>query len=298
MNLAMPVLSGRPRKVPLSTRVVVLLDGPFAVWGWLFFACGTVFARLFAGNADLTSWLLFRGQVQTAPGIITASEPTHFSQGGGEHSKGTPIVAHHYRFAVSGTNYQGVSFCTGGGLRKGQSVVVEFIPDKPELSRIRGMRRQPFGPAAGAVVLFPVTGLALVAMGLVRGHRQVQLLAQGEPALGRLVDKQPTNVRVNNKPVYKLLFEFTDRDGQTQRAVVETEKVEPLEDEPFEWLFYAPRKPDQAVLLDALPGKQKFDEHGALKPAGFWRAAVVLLLPALGLGAVVVSVGLVPALMR
>src|ERR1041385_642528 len=177
MELTMPVVSRSPRAVPLSTRLVVLFGGVLAPFGWFFFGFGMVFVWIFAGNADWSSLISFHGQLETATGKLTSSEQTHFTEGGSKHSRGTPVYAYHYKFNFGGADYEGVSYRTGGGSREGASVTVEFPAGDPACSRIRGMRRAPFGLVVAFVFLFPAVGLAVVLPGLWSGWKSVRLLA-------------------------------------------------------------------------------------------------------------------------
>ena len=296
MNLSMPVISRPPREVPLPTKLVVLFGSPLSQFGWVFFGFGMVFVWLFAANADWSSLFSFRGALETAPGIITASEQTNASEGGGKRRKGvsnrrksTPIFAHQFKFSYGGAEYTGTSYCPSGGLRDNQTVTVEFPVGKPTVSRICGMRRGVFGLGAAFVLIFPAVGLALALQGLFSGRKAIQLLANGVMVQGLLTDKTATNTRVNKRPVMKLTFEFTDALGQLRQAVLKTADTERLEDNPFERIFYDPQNPKSSVLLDALPGKQGFDGDGRLKASGFGRAFGAIVLPIVA--ATVVAIG-------
>ena len=276
LNLKMPV-SRPPRTVPLSTRLVVLFGGTFSQMGWFFFGFGMIFVWIFASKGDYTSAFVMRGNLETARAVVTAVEDTHFTQGGGKHSKGTPIYAFHYKFNTGGTDYEGTSYHTGGIAPENDKVTVEFPAGRPGTSRIRGMRRAMFGPFVGFVFIFPAVGLAFVLPGVWRGRKNIGLLTDGETAQGSLVKKEPTNVKVNNRTVYKLTFEFTDRNGQTRQAIAKTQLPEKLEDNRLELLFYDPNNSANSTLLDNLPGKQALTDRGDLQACGFWA----------GLGAVV-----------
>lgn len=288
----MPILSRPPRRVPASTRLVVALGHQLMWLGCVLLAMGATFVGIFAMNADLSSWLEFRGPLETAPGRITKSERTRASVGGGRRKPGTPIYAHQYEFEFEGRRYGGVSYCTSGGLLEGQAMMVEFVPGQPEKSRVRGMRRAMFGPGAALTLVFPVVGLGMVMAALVRARRQLRLLVHGEVATGRLVNEEATSLQVDKRPVLKLTFEFTDWRGEPRHAVVRTHQVERLKDEPYERLFYDPQDPARAVLLDALPGGVSFGPDGELQPAGWWRGVLVLLPPALALGVCAAVFGL------
>lgn len=273
------VLAEPPRPVPLSLRGRLLLGGVGQL-GWLLLGFGLVFVWIFALNADV-GCIRFAGTLETAPGRITRVERTRASEGGGEHSKGTPVYAHAYAFrGPDGAEREGVSYRTGRGPDVGAAVTVEFPAGRPDVSRIRGMRSAIFGPWAVFPVIFPLVGLLLVLGGLWHGSRIAALLARGHLAAATLRSRQRTSARVNNRPVFKLTFEFQDADGMLHELAARTTTPEVLEDEPQERILYDPLRPGRAALLDDLPGRPQLDELGQFRPAGA-RAALVAILPLL-----------------
>src|SRR6266404_9310820 len=203
MNLTTPV-SRVPRSVPWSTQLVVLFGGTLSWLGWVFFGFGMIFVWIFADKGDYSSAFVMRGKLDAAAAEITAVENTHFTEGGGKHSKGTPVYAYHYRFQNAGRDFEGTSFHKGLTGRNDDAMTVEFPPERPDRSRIRGMRRAMFGPSVGMVFLFPILGLGFILPGLWQGAKNLRLLANGETAQGRLINKVQTNVKVNNRYVYRL----------------------------------------------------------------------------------------------
>ena len=133
-----------PREVPLLVKARVLFGGPLSVAGWAFFGFGSIFVWMFGLNADYTSWYRFSGAVETAAGKITRSEATNFTSGGSRGRRGTPIYANRYAYREpDGVEHAGVSYATGVRLSAGEAVTVEHPAGRPEISRIRGMRRAP-----------------------------------------------------------------------------------------------------------------------------------------------------------
>ena len=61
------------------------------------------------------------------------------------------------------------------------------------------------------IAVIPAVGMvmALVAFAEGRVRLQLPLLRDGLLATGRLIDKTRTNVRVNNRRVYRMTFEYT-----------------------------------------------------------------------------------------
>lgn len=268
-----------PRAVPSTVRLRVLFGGMLNQMGWFFFGFGMIFVWIFLLHADLTSFYLFRGDLETVPGTLTTSQRTSFSEGGSKGRRGTPIYQHQYTYTADGIRYDGVSYSTGYNLQAGARVTIEYPRGKPGLSRIHGMRRAAFGPVVAFVIIFPLVGAGLLAPGLRQGWRANRLLAQGKVALGTLQSKEPTNSRINNKPVYKLTFQFRADDGQTYSAVAKTYQPGDLEDDQQEELVYDPLFPTCAVMVDSLPGSPRIDERGLIQPCGLWPALRVLIVP-------------------
>ena len=268
------LLAQPPRPVPLPLRVQVLFGGVVNLFGWIFFGFGMIFFWAFTLNSDLASFYQFSGSLETATGIVSESRDTNASE------NERRIVAHEYTFQHGGREYQGVSYTTGQQLPEGAPVLIEFPAGKPEVSRIRGMRRGMFSPAVIFVVIFPFIGLCFVAFGLRNGLRASHLLAHGKLAFGTLASKTPTNTRVNNQTVYKLTFDFTTDDGRRAQAVARSHHPQHLEDDVRESIFYDPDDPAKAVLFDSLPGSPRITSAGNFDPD--WTAGALLsLLPML-----------------
>lgn len=288
--MSVNLLSGRVRRtVPWSTRLVVLFGGGAATFGWFFFAFGMIFVWIFGAQGDYSSLFLLRGKLQTEPAMVTEVRDSGFSEGGGKHRKGTPIIACDYEFTSAGKKYAGTSYRRGRGVKEGDRATAEFSPGRPGFSRLRGMRRAPLGPFVAFVFIFPTVGLGMALPGLWRGVRNLRLLCDGQIAAGRLIEKKATDVLVNERIVYRLTFEFTDAGGMTRQTVVRTPFPERLSDEGTEQLFYNPRRPAHATLLDDLPGEQAMNERGEFRRSGTGAALRVLIGPALAL--LVVALG-------
>ena len=275
-------ISPPPRRVPLAVRTRVLFGGFLNQFGWAFFGFGMIFAWAFLPQADLSLPHPWKPDFQAAEaieGIVNESWKTNASEGGSDHNDGTPIFGHRYTFTgPDGKTYHGVSYATGRQVPQGETVTVEYVPGNPAVSRVSGMRTTVFGRLVLFVLLFPLVGLAFLAGGLRKGLRGMRLLGHGNPALGTLKSKAPTNVTINKMPVYKLTFAFKAEDGIEYNAVCKTHQTAAVEDDERERLLYDPVRPGNAVLLDSLPGAPRIDDMGHLVATGngWWP----LLLPA------------------
>jgi hypothetical protein len=272
-------LTDAPRRVPLLVRVRVLFGGQLSQMGWFFLGFGMIFFWVFARHADLTSWTRFHGKLATAEGIVTDSRDTGASEGGSKGSRGTPIYEIEFKFVVDDREYQGVSYATGRQLRARQKVTVEYVPDKPQFARIRGMRADEFTPVVLFVTIFPLVGLVAVVFSLRQGLKSCNLLEHGAQTTGNLISKEETDVRVNSRQVYKFTFSFKTPDGALHNAVSKTHLVERFENPTAEPLVYDPKNPERAVMLDNLPGAPHINEQGEIVVKSAWKAIGLLVIP-------------------
>jgi hypothetical protein len=258
--------------LPLSLRITNRFHG-MAQIGFFLLAFSTPFFWLFAGNADI-SFLTFRGDLATAPATVKEVVDTRASE------SRRRVYANHYSFFADGHEFSGVSYSSGEALQPSAVVTVHYDPKNPLHSRLEGMRPAMFGPGALFVLIFPAIGLALTWFAVKSGGTTNRLLQNGITARGKLCDKRPTNMRVNNRPVWELVFEYTGQDGMTHQASTKTSLTAKLTDDAEEELLYDPENPQEAVFLDSLGSRPQLDETGAYR--GSLRSAIlVLILPTL-----------------
>ncbi|MDQ7826109.1 MAG: DUF3592 domain-containing protein [Candidatus Eremiobacteraeota bacterium] len=280
-------LARPPRSVPLTIFIKLLFGGSLNIVAWIIFGFSMIFYWGLVMNADLTSLIYPSGSFRTARGQIMAIRDTSFSEGGSESHSGTPIVAYHFRFSgPDGKAHEGVSYSLGGHVphmaenpSEGNEVTVLFQERNPAVSRIEGLRHRPFTWPVVFVALFPSLGLGLVTFGFLSGLKANRLMVGGFPALGALVSNEPTNMTVNNRPVYALTFEFEARNGRKYRVNEKTNEPEKLEDDPSERLLYDGENPSYAVMFDSLPGSPAIDARGNFVDRSPLGALAVLIAP-------------------
>jgi len=257
-------LNNPPRRVSLGTKLAELFGGFNNVFGWLFFSIGMLFTTIFFSNMD-TGFLVFMMPSQETGGSIVRSEPTSFSEGGDKHGHNSKkIFAYYFEYTDAGAiKHKGKSFAIEGSCRE-QEVTVQYLSSNPAIARIKGCRMKPVSPFAFFIILFPVVGMLFIIRGMKKGIASIRLLGNGVVGKGRMISMNPTNERINNKPVYELIFEFK-ADSTIYKAKARTHKVEALTDEKEELLMYDPDEPGKAVLLDDLPSAVKTDTNGDIK---------------------------------
>ena len=264
-----------PRRVPLSLRVVNFFNGGAQI-GWGVFGFGMIFFWVFAGNADFSK-LTFHPDGRVF-GRVTSVADTNASE------NKSSIHATHYQYSVAGELYNGTSYTTGGTPAVEDEVTIEYDEDNPSRSRIEGMRRSMFGPWAAIVAIFPAIGLAFLIPCTLWGRKRNRLLREGLLTTGKVIDVRPTNMTINKQPVWEVVYEFHDRNGQRREASARSTDTTRLQDEDAEPLLYDPNDPTKACVLDEAPARPKFDLNGDLegRPVA---AALKLILPGIVIGA-------------
>ncbi len=264
------------RVVPRSVVLRLFLSGTRNQISWLVLGIGMCLGWVVIFNVDL-SFVYYRGTIELVTGTITDSSETNMSIN--EES----VVVNSYRFITAdGRSFEDFSYATGRWHSKGNKVTIEYPKGKPHLSRIQGMRRKLFGTYGILFAIVPAVGVGLLYFSMRKALKIKHLLQDGRLTTGTLVDKEETNVSINDDPVYKLTFAFTADDGREHHVVHRTHKTEALEDESEERLLYGPSHPEVALMVDALPSLPDFDERGNIRhqpvsPASF-------ILPVLTLG--------------
>lgn len=240
------------RTVPFSTLVHVVFGNTYSVMGTIFIAFSWIFCVVFLSRMDLTSFS-FSDDSPMTTGVVTQVEMT----GSSENKR--KIYAYHYTYTIGNQSFSGVSYESGGYAEAGDSVQVQYLTDKPEVSRIEGMRSSEFDMWVLLVLIFPIVGGVMTWVGLKDGFKGLRLLKHGELTTGKLINSELTNTRINNRPVYKMTFEFTTTEGKRQEAVAKTHEVELLQDEAQERILYLPDRSDIAMVLDEMKGSPRLD---------------------------------------
>lgn len=276
------MLAPPPRDVPISVRASLLLGGPLAFIGWIFFGFGMIFVLAFGLPENVIAMFWAMQPQETVSGTATDSRST-----GASENRRT-VYENRFSFtAADGRIYHGRSYATGTQVSAGDPVTIEYPATRPSQAKIQGMRRAMFGPGILLVTIFPGIGLIFVLFGIVRGSRACYLLANGRLAMGTKKSKERTNTKINGRYVYRLAFDFTGDDGQMYQASANTTDPAVLEDEAQEALVYDPQRPTRAVMLDSLPGRPEFDDTGNIQAKGPGAWLGVIVIPALvmtGLG--------------
>ncbi len=137
--------------------------------GWTFLVFGASLSFLFVPQVDLTSWYWYQGPIQTTRARVDACWDTGESVGGGAGTRGRPIYANEFSFVTYDLNYRGLSYSVGRCGADARAARAEFPRGRPDLARLLGCRRKPFGLWALLVLVLPLAGAALVVRAFASG---------------------------------------------------------------------------------------------------------------------------------
>lgn len=225
--------------------------------GWIFFGVGMIFFLLLGLESNLFTFHRFMGELEKAEGKVLKTEYTNWSID--EES----VVRWLYTFDYQGKKYLGTSYTIEKTAMPEQSVTVEFSADSPEHSRIEGFNEAitPWWVTI-IVMIFPMLGLLFIYLSVKHVPKTISLLRNGILTYADYVDKEKTNLIVNDSQVYKLRFGFEDDRGDSHYVFALSHQIDDLMDDPQEAVIYNPQQPAKALVLDNLPGKPYLNEEG------------------------------------
>src|SRR5215471_12392876 len=113
MGLDRTRLHAPPRDVHPLVTAQMMLGGPLSQVGWLIFGFGSIFFWMFAWKADVTGWRFRDAATARVRGDALECRDTKYYVGGSRGSRGTPVYANRYRYAINGEPFTGVSYATG-----------------------------------------------------------------------------------------------------------------------------------------------------------------------------------------
>ena len=261
------------RHIPLSTRISILFGGFKAQFGWAFFGFGMIFFWAFAMNMDL-SFLHYNGNVITVEGMATGYSLTDASE------NEVSVFANHFTFKTEdGDEITGTSYATGQRILDGETLTIEYPEGKPHYARIQGMRTKKFSGFVIFVIIFPLVGLVFILLSLKRSLRALRLFKNGILTNGKLISKEKTNTRVNNRTVYKMTFQYKDDLGNEYERKERTPLPYLLQDDKAERLLYLRGKPSYAILVDSLPSSYLMNKEGKIDPAPMRNVILLMIAP-------------------
>jgi hypothetical protein len=120
-----------------------------------------------------------------------------------------------YEFTTpQGQGAAGVCYRRAFGDPVGAAATVEYLPDRPAISRIVGCTVIPFGYFSAIVGILPIIGFGLVAGQWTLRRRALRLLRDGVFAMAKVTDVKRTNVEVNDERRFRVSVSLTSAGGE------------------------------------------------------------------------------------
>ncbi len=235
--------------IPLRIRILHLFGRTSFIIGFLFLIMGIACIVFFSLRINWTIYFAGKKNLVTTDAIITGYQETRYSV------HDNPLFRYNYRYTdQSDTNHNGNFLEFEGQYAIGQEVAVKYLKNDPDTSRFMGRDRRNFDQ----IMFLGGVGAVLLAMFFLipssrRTKRERKIIMAGLPAEGRLIHAEPTNVKVNEQPVYKLTFEFKANRDKSQRCSVRSHLIRNFSDQHREKLIYDPGNPSNVVIIDMLP---------------------------------------------
>lgn len=230
--------------VSLKIQILLLLKG-WSVTGLFFLFIGLVCSFYFVSPRILNDGKLTSNHVATKGQLVDILRtPVVFSD--------EKIWEFIYEYQMPDNQYvTSFSFSSGFyGLEIGDSINVQYHPENPYLSRIEGMRTSKYGAGALSIWILILLGILLILTGYISARKKISMLQYGRPAWGKLIIKKNTGVSINEKPVYKLTYEFETEEKVKAKGWIKTHNTYMVTDEAYERLLYFPSKARNILLLD------------------------------------------------
>lgn len=238
-----------PRPVSLSMKLSIFFGSPLAWMGIAFALCGSAAAVVFGMQSDIMTPLRLSSSDPMVTGVAAGYEAT------GATVNDERIYDYSYRYQVGGKNYIGHGFGPDGP-DEGRPLRVQYLADRPEVSRVEGLRSAPFGPwVVGLAGIFPALGFAFIYFSLRQARKYIHLVRHGILTTGRVGKKVATNTSINRQQVYEVYFSYVAHDGSRHQSSLRTHEPDKLGDEHREPMVYDPSQMSKAVLLDTMPAR-------------------------------------------
>jgi len=248
-----------PRRVSWTAAIQIVFGGMRQAV-WVIAALLTIFVWIFAADSELMTKIEMRGPRRSTTGVVVSIRNTSASE------NRSRIVAVDYRYRVDGREYRGTSYAVHKQLPPiGSTVLVEHRASHPSRSRIRGLRLHRFG-AAGGLLFIPYAAVLVVAvLRLIQALRDVRLLARGELALAKVVEKTATSMRIQRQRIFRYTLqvdappaprEVSYRESAPRptahRFEVRTHRTAAIEREALVPVLFERDAPDRGLAIEAL----------------------------------------------
>lgn len=261
-----------PRELPKLQQLRILLHGTFVQVGFGLFSVWLVVAIFIYSSYQKSEYLNNNGEWVDAPAVLTDVQ---------RRSKKNASDSYYYYYAIEidGKRFQRSSI-TSNPINKniGDTVVVQYHSIRTDQSDIVGMRVDVPVFIVYIFMVFPILGLIILIIALLRNRKMLHLYQFGEFTWGRLLSSKDTNTRINKQTLYLCEFEFVAHDRKTYQTKVKTTVPHLLEDEEDELILYRRENPDYNIVYDASPSAPIILPDGSLQARFFFTDYIGLFI--------------------
>ena len=270
---------GNKREVSLLLRLKILFGGSIIQTLYGVFSFLMLFVIVFVNQADFSDFTL--NSNTTMKGYITNTTKTN------SRINKQYVFAFDYTFLVNDKVYNGTSFSTD--TPKNNEVIIEYLAKNPQNSRITDMRQKTFPFYVSFIAIFPIVVLFILFFGLKKNLKAISLMENGEIGCATFLRMEGTNVRMNNRQVMRVFYEFEDKNGKKHTFSFKSHEPEKITDEAQEMLFYDVNNPKNNVLKDSLAIKIVLKENNNFKSPLFSQVILLLILPSIAVLMLLIS---------
>ena len=240
------------RHLSLLDKVTLFFNHYYAFIGLFFFLFSLIFLHFFEFADSVKNINFSLQKVYTTEGFIEEVYESNLTVNEKE------VNAFKFSYVVEGQTFHNTSFSQYHSFNLEETnTIVEYVKNKPEISRIKGMRASKSPLFALLFIMgFSCIGLYMMVTAFQDARKKVRIIVNGTGTRGRLLSSTRTSVSINERTVYKMKFEF-EANGKTYNNTTKTINPGDLKDEKEEKLIYNRSNPSESVMLDSLPSRFK-----------------------------------------
>jgi len=245
-------LEPEARTISISITFKIITGHPVFAIGAIFFALSVIMLAVFGSLINFNDYR-FKSDSPVTMGVVQQINPTN--------TKVNKVTVYQniFEYTLSSNLKQtSSSYTIGKTYSVNDTSKVTYLASDPKIARIENSTLS-MVEAWVLLILAPffLVGFFMLFFHIKSAVKNLKILKYGKLTTGTLIHKEPTNVQINKRTVYKLTFEFSDSFNNKYQAIAKSHIPEKLTDEAQEQLVYLPDNPEKAVLLDSLPSSVK-----------------------------------------
>jgi hypothetical protein len=226
-------------KIPRSWTLVL--------FGFVFFAIGSVFCAVFLPWQMLQELSLDRASRSTMDGIVTKTETTNMS------INRAKVWRNEVTFRDGDQEIVSVGYTTGKDFREGDRVKVRVHPDDLDLHCPQNMRMSKGSVGSAFVLIFPLLGFFVMISPWITRRSRLKLYENGTVSDIQVSDIKATNIQINHRTVHKVSVKYPMMANPIEVKITDFDDLERLMEARDKGhalsVLYRPQKPKRFIIL-------------------------------------------------